>query len=190
MSMQCAARVGAALIGLSLFTGASSAALIASDNASDPAYVGGWNTGTNGGSGWGGGWVFRNGGNVEQVSPGGSFFGRFIGDSRGNNNPAGAGGDSNADGDINTPTNRAWALYAKTANEIYAVRPFSGALTVGQTVSFAFDNGNVDSTRVLGVRLLANASDIATRQFELRFVGGEQQLHGPRTSTQTAEFRS
>ena len=162
----------AAIVSLGVLNGSTaSAALVAFDNASDPAYVGGWNSGTNGGSGWGGGWTFRNGANAVQNSPSGSFFGRFTGSSLGNNQPANS--DSNADGDINTAGNKAWALYANTSNEIYAVRPFSGALSVGQSVWFEFDNGNVDATRVLGVRLLSNASDINTRQAEVRFVGGD-----------------
>ena len=163
----------ACALAASVATSSADASLIASDDASDPAYNDGWQSGDNGGSGWGGGWTFRNGGNVVQNNPSGSFFGAFVGDSRGNNNPAGASGDSNSDLDINSTGNKAWGMYANTANELYAVRPFSGALDVGQTVSFTFDNGNVDSTRVLGVRLLANAADIATRQFELRFVGGD-----------------
>jgi hypothetical protein len=162
----------AAVIVFGVFTcSTASAALLAGDSASDPAYNDGWQSGDNGGSGWGGGWTFRNGGNVVQNNPGGSFFGAFVGSSLANNNPGGS--DSNGDGDINTAGNKAWGMYANTSNEIYAVRPLSGSLSVGQSIWFEFDNGNVDSTRVLGVRLLANASDISTRQAEVRFVGGD-----------------
>lgn len=164
-----------AMMGMALFAGSASASLLAKDDASDPAYNDGWQTGDNGGTGWGGGWTFRNGGNAlipQPDPPTAAFQGTFIGDARGNNSPAGAGGDSNSDGDINV-LGEAWGMYANSANELYAIRPFSGALSVGQTVAFDFDNGNVDSTRVLGVRLLANTADISTRQVELRFVGGD-----------------
>jgi hypothetical protein len=165
----------AALMALGTLANTARASLWAVDNASDPAYADGWQAGDNGGFGWGGGWSFRNGANTIVTPPDAnvSFYGAFVGDSRGNNNPAGASGDSNGDGDINTTGNKSWGLYANTSNEIYAIRPLAGAMSVGQILRFSFDNGLVDSTRVLGVRLLNSASDIASRQFEVRFVGGD-----------------
>lgn len=165
----CAA-VSAASV--SLFSCGAQAATIATDSAANAAYNDGWQSGDNGGTGWGGGWTFRNGGNVVQTNPAGSFFGTFVGSSLGNNNPANS--DSNGDGDINSPiVNRAWGMYANTANELFAVRPFNAPLQIGHTVKWDIDNGNVDSTRVLGLRFLSNASDINTRVFEARFVGGD-----------------
>ena len=159
-----------------IITSSASASLIAQDDASDPAYADGWTSGDNGGSGWGGGWTFRNGANTQLFPPDGnsSFYGSFANTSLGNNNPAGVSGDSNLDGDIDTIGDEAWGLYANTSNEIYAVRPFSGALSIGQTVAFDFDNGNVTTGGVLGVRFVSNVSAPASsREFEVRFVGGD-----------------
>src|SRR5687767_10700826 len=113
------------------------AALIASDDASQVAYADGWQVGDDGGSGWGGGWSFRSNTNAAITATNGNR-GWFVSSSLNNNSPAGS--DPNADGDINTTGNRAWGLYSNTANtnEIYAVRPFSGALDVGQTIEFDF----------------------------------------------------
>jgi hypothetical protein len=157
-------------------TTSASASLIAYDDASDPAYADGWTSGDNGGTGWGGGWSFRNGANTQLFPPdaNSSFYGTFVNTSLGNNNPAGVSGDSNTDGDIDTVGDEAWGLYANTSNEIYAVRPFSGALTVGQSLSFEFDNGNVTTGGVVGVRLVSNVNAPASsREFEFRFVGGD-----------------
>src|SRR5207253_5761968 len=113
------AHICAAIIGLGLIANAASASLFAVDTASDAAYNDGWQSGDNGGFGWGSGWSFRNGANAvipQPDPPTASFQGGFIGDSRGNNSPAGAAGDSNSDGDINTAGNKAWGISANNAN--------------------------------------------------------------------------
>ena len=165
-------RAAACAASLLLISSGVHAATIATDSAASAIYNDGWQSGDNGGTGWGGGWTFRNGGNAVQTNPGGAFFGVFVGSSLGNNSPANS--DSNGDGDINSPVvNRAWGMYANTSNELYAVRPFAAPLQVGQTVKWDMDNGNVDSTRVVGLRFLSNANDINTRVFEARLVGGD-----------------
>jgi hypothetical protein len=143
--------------------------IIASDKESDPAYSAGWGPGTNGGSGWGGAWTFRDQANVVITATTASH-GWFTATSTGNETT-----DTNADGDIETPSvaGKAWGLYSNAAaNDIYAVRPLASALQVGQTLSADIDNGNVATSQVVGLRLLTNSSDITTRDFELRFVGG------------------
>jgi hypothetical protein len=133
--------------------------LLGSDSAADPAYNGGWTSGSNGGTGFGA-WSF--------VTNAPGSKGTFM-SSSGNNGD----GDGNSSGDINT-AGRAWGTFANGGGEIFAVRPFTGALSVGQTFSINMDNGFIDSTRVVGVRLTSNLSilDNATREFEFRFVGG------------------
>jgi hypothetical protein len=181
------AGIGAAA--LFLFLSGANAATIATDNAANAPYNDGWGNGDNGGTGWGGGWTFRNGGNAVQNILNSGFFGTFVNSSLGNNNPGGS--DSNGDGDINSPVaNRAWGMYANTANELYAIRPFAAPLQVGHTVKWDIDNGNVDGTRVLGLRFLSNAADINTRVFEARFVGGDTfyTLIGTPNQTTTIPF--
>src|SRR5262245_3088189 len=92
------------------------AAAIAIDTASDAAYGDGWQPGDNGGSGWGGGWTFRNQTNVILATTNGSR-GWFIGNSINNNS---GGTDSNGDGDINTPTNKAFGVYSNATDQVYA----------------------------------------------------------------------
>lgn len=170
--------VGLSVVGV-LFGGTSAlATIIAQDNADDPAYAT-WDPGDNGGFGFGGGWTFRNQSNVVLTSTN-SQRGWFAADSRGNNNPAGAGGDSNGDFDINTPASaagKAWGLYSNgtTLDQVYAIRPFNGDLLVGDTVSWYMDNGNITSTQVVGLRFLSNPADITSRVFEVRFVGGDSE---------------
>jgi hypothetical protein len=185
-------RLGAiAAVVVGMIAGTASASLLAQDSAAEAAYGDGWQPGDNGGSGWGGGWTFKSSSNAT-ITTGDSNRGFFFFDSRDNNNPAGAGGDSNGDGDINSANDRAWGLYANSASEIYAVRPFSGALSVGQTVAFDFDNGNITSGGVVGVRLVSDANNPATsREFEIRFVGGDSfynHTNGGGFSTSTMGF--
>jgi hypothetical protein len=164
-----------AVLLICLTSAPSWAAFIASDDASDPAYVT-WDPGDNGGSGWGGGWTFRNQSNVVMTTTNGNR-GWFVADSRNNNSPAGAGGDSNGDFDINTPdsgSGKAWGLYSNSTDQVYAIRPFGGGpLAVNDVFSFDFDNGNIAPSQVVGVRLLSDANDVNSRVFELRFVGGD-----------------
>ena len=131
------------------------AASVAFDSASNSPYNDGWNTGDNGGSGWGGGWT------LSGVS---GFSGQFMSTSTGNGN-----GDGNSDGDIDT-SGRSWFQFAHTSNTAGAIRPFSGALSVGQTFSIAFDNGFIQNGGTVGFGL-QNAS--GNNVFEYYFSGGQ-----------------
>ncbi|MCA6485317.1 MAG: hypothetical protein IM547_07905 [Chitinophagaceae bacterium] len=77
----------------------------------------------------------------------------------------GNGGTFTASSDIGT----AWGLFANGGGLTSAVRPFAGPLAVGNTVSFAFDNGNIDNNQRVGVRLRNSSNNILT---EFRFTGG------------------
>lgn len=138
------------------------AAGLASDNASDTAYDDQWQNGDNGGSGWGGGWILSPNGNTGNA-------GHFIFDSNQNGTNAGPG--------INTPVNRAWGLYSNSLATADGVRPFSGALSVGQTFSIDMDNGFIDGDGTNGTGPdgvvgfgLQNAS--GQNLWEMFFVGG------------------
>jgi hypothetical protein len=182
----------ATVFGAMLIAERAVASLAANDSAADAAYNGGWGPGTNGGTGWGGAWTFRNQANTLITTTNGSR-GWFTGNSLGNNF-----GEPNqptaSDEDINTPTSggRAWGLYSNTGgtDQIYAIRPFSGALNVGDTVSWYMDNGNIDPGQVVGVRLLSDSNDVNSRVFEVRFVGGDSfyTLVGTPNQTSTIGF--
>ncbi len=153
-----------ALAPLILASSAEGAAL-ASDNASAYAYDDGWTTGDNGGSGFGA-WT---------VSATSGSGGRFIGSSTANADGLdnGTQGGVASDGDINTTTGpnpdqsgspdpnstagRAWGLFANSGAISNAVRPFTGTLSIGQTVNFSFDNGYFAGT--VGVGLQNAAGD-------------------------------
>lgn len=139
------------------------AALIGYDDASDPAYAGGWTNGSNGGFGFG----------PWQISATGANSGWFIGDSNGNGSGAGPG--------INTPVNRAWGMWANDSSggsnppgpgAVVASRRFAnGPMNVGDTFSIDIDNGWIDNGRSVGFGL---ASPTGMWQFEFMFAGGGQ----------------
>ena len=128
------------------FVTAANAQIVATDNASNPAYDDGWAAGDNGGTGFGA-WT--------TVTQG------FIGSSNQNGNaPSGnidTGGES-------------FGLFSNTGapGTAQAIRPFSSALTVGQTFSLDFDNGFVASGGAQGFSLLSGG----TIRFEFYFAGG------------------
>jgi hypothetical protein len=161
--------VGTTFLALLTFPSAQAATTIAFDSQADPAYST-WDPGDNGGFGWGGGWTFRDQANsILTVTD--SRKGWFVASSTNNNSIT---GDSNGDGDINSAsTGRAWGLYSNTTtNDIYAIRPLATSLSVGETISLDLDNGSIASSQVVGFRLLTNPSDINSRDWEFRFVGG------------------
>jgi len=179
-----------AIAGSLIFSSRSPGALIvAADNAANAPYTT-WDPADNGGFGWGSGWTFRNQSNTALTTTSGSR-GWFVGTSLSNNSPSGS--DSNADGDINTPNpaGRAWGVYSNATDQVYAIRPFQSALTVGQTLRWSMDNGAVASGGVVGLRLLSNAADINSRVFETRFVGGDSNytvVASPSNITSTIPF--
>jgi hypothetical protein len=127
-------------------------AQLASDNAADPAYSGGWTNGSNGGTGWGGGWILL----------ANNSAGYYIGSSTANN----PSGDLNHDGDINTPANAtgsAWGLFFHGTGFADAVRPFAGSLAIGQTFLISMDNGN--TSQVAGFGLQNSSGDYVWKFF-------------------------
>jgi hypothetical protein len=102
-------------------------ASLAFDSAADSVYDNGWQNGDNGGTGWGGGWEF-------------SGIGPFFVSTSTTNGV----GDPANDGDIDTQ-GRAWGTWTFTpvnsTHENNATRPFSGALSIGQSFVVDFDNG-------------------------------------------------
>ena len=129
------------------------------DSAADPTYnvqpggPTGWITGSSGGYGFGSWQAFN--------TPPGRALGS-VGSSTTNGT-----GDTDNDGDINTPRNasgRAWALTAADAGSngiggsVDAVRPFDGPLNVGQTFTIDFDNGLIADPLVNGTPHPGNVS--------------------------------
>jgi hypothetical protein len=119
-----------------LVAGAASAQ-IASDNAGNAAYSGGWSVGTNGGTGFGA-WAFNN-------SPGSGSAGVFIGD------PSTAG--------ISGMSSNSFGFYANplgSGANAEVSRTLSSALQAGQTFSFQWglnwDSGNATSNRGFNLR--------------------------------------
>jgi hypothetical protein len=145
--------------------GQSRAASHASDNASNGPYVDGWQMGDNGGFGFAPWALAANGG----------FVG--IGSSTANGDTAAPAGD------IDSAGGRAWAMGSKSGAEPgplgqpRAIRPFVGALSVGQHVSFDLDGyayvANSDELRVN----LENAA--GARWFMAIFAGGIVVSDGP-----------
>lgn len=123
------------------------------DDASQPAYSGGWLTGTNGGT------QFLSWSLIATGVPANSAF--FIGNS--NSNAAGAGPG------INSGAGVAWGMFANGSNAAIATRPFVSALPVGQTFGVQMDNGFVDTSSSAGFSL---ADNLGVVRFSFRFVGG------------------
>ncbi|MBU0676821.1 MAG: hypothetical protein KJ626_01785 [Verrucomicrobia bacterium] len=121
-------------------------AVIATDTASNTEYTDGWDNGDNGGSGWGGGWSLTtsggSAGHFHAETPGNSFL--SIG----------------ADG---------WGLWANSGDTSVAVRAFSQAMSVGDTLSLKFDNNYIDTGKAVGICLQNNAGDDL---LVFKFVGG------------------
>jgi hypothetical protein len=130
---------------MALSAGAAQGALVASDNASDAVYNDGLQSGDNGGTGFQP-FILENGN-------------AFIGNSQNN-------GFQN--GNINSAGDEAFGQYDTQT----LTRPFTGALSVGQTFSIDFDNGFLGNGEVAEVRL-ANAS--GAQLFSFGFTGGEQE---------------
>ena len=144
---------------LALPTLTASAAQIASDNASQPAYADGWQAGDNGGSGFGPWTITSTAGGLTAI------------------------GSSTANGDMQPPTGdidsaggRAWAISGVPQNNrLFAIRPLTGALAVGQLLSFDVDGvcggPNSEDMNVT----LGNAGeerwalDIATTSIHMRY---------------------
>ncbi len=139
---------------LAASAGQANAALLASDTASASAYDDGLQNGDNGGTGFGA-WTGRD------PATDGSTKGIFIGNSTTNG--------SGTSGGINT-SGEAFALYANSSATASVVRPFTGALTVGQTFKIALDNGFLDTGATVGLGLQTSGG---TNRLEFYYIGGD-----------------
>ncbi len=80
----------------------------------------------------------------------------------------GGGGTFNGGSDIG----QAWGIWSQ-GGLTSAVRPFAGPLAMESTVSFAYDNGGIETNgNKVGVRLRNSSNNILT---EFRFIGGDTQ---------------
>lgn len=153
--------------GIVLIGTSANAAMIASDNASDPAYSaanGYWTTGDNGGTGFGA-WTIDDGNG-----------GHFTGSSNGNDAFGGVG-------NINTGSpGLSFGLYNAGNSSASASRSFTGgALSIGQSFKISTDNGGIDTDRTVGFAL-TDAS--GNRRFEFSFLGGGSKYQVKGSSTQ------
>lgn len=143
------------LTGLLGFCSSALGAINASDEANNYATSGqpAWANGTNQGSffqPWSG------------LSTNGGGFGFFTGTST-NNDASGTGTN------INSANGLSFGLYANSGNTSQAIRPFTGALTIGQSVVIRMDNGSIDPGNAVGFGL-QDASGV--NAFEFFFQGG------------------
>ncbi len=164
------AAVFSIIFGLALGSVAN-AALIASDSAADSAYDSGWVDGSNGGTGFGP-WSL----NVSIQD--GDRNGFFMGSSANNG--------SAPSGNIDT-AGRSWGMYANGSDAVLnalavAYRPFTGSLSVGQTLTLAMDNGFIDNSYMVGFSLMnadpatpipVGALPNSNTRFSFSFTGGE-----------------
>ncbi|HTV39016.1 MAG TPA: S53 family peptidase [Candidatus Sulfotelmatobacter sp.] len=134
------------------------------DDASQPAYAGGWFYGDNGGIGFSP-WIFTGIGPINS-----QWNGFYIGSSTNNGGGEGPGIDVNGD---------SWGIYANNGNYATAYRAFAyGPLQAGQTFSFSMDNGYIDSGNWVGFALRnGNATDgpldnTTGWRFQFVFFGG------------------
>lgn len=134
------------------------AATTGSDNAAAYSGANNWSP-ANGGSGFGA-WVFSNTGTPNQS-------GNFIGSSTSN---GGTGGGTNGSSlGIDTSGN-AWGLYGNSGQTANATRPFTGTLSIGQTVSIDIDQGFEQGGSVVGIGLQNGAG---SNLVEVYYAGGD-----------------
>ncbi|PWU09015.1 MAG: hypothetical protein C5B50_28095 [Verrucomicrobia bacterium] len=135
--------------------------VLASDNASDPAYNAGWASAV---AGFGlGPWT------LNTTSGSGGFF---VYDSSTNG--------SGSSGNINTAGNKSWGMFANSGKLSEALRSFNMPLAVGQTFKVDMDNGYINNASqnggskgpgIVGVSLRNGNSD----RFVFYFQGGDTQ---------------
>jgi hypothetical protein len=161
MMKQLAVGLIGVLAAFCLSTRQAGAVLVASDDASDPTYNNGWGTDDNGGTGFSA-W---------------SSLGH-------SNSPTGSAGvfiaNNSGDSQINTAGD-AFGLYANGGGVSQAIRSFTNAINVTDTVSLAMDNGFIDGGGTVGFGLQSSGG---TNLFEFYFANGNpnyqvSQLGGP-----------
>lgn len=143
------------------------AALVASDNASDPAYSDGWQQGDDGGTGWGGGWTINPNPNTGNA---GVFV--FTSTQNGDGLDNSTFGGVTGDGDIDSIGGNAWGMYGNGGGVSEAFRPFNGALSINQTFQIDMDNGFIDSGggQTVGMAMRDNNGN---NRLEIYFQGGD-----------------
>jgi hypothetical protein len=142
------------IIAVALLAAATSHAAVVNgiDQASDPAYDGGWNNGTDGGTASTfGAWL---------LTSEGANSGRFIGSSITVGSP---GADINSAGE-------SFGMFGHTGQASEAFRDFNGnALAVGQTFSFDMAVNFRNGQKGVDIR---NSSDVAIFNFNIGNLGG------------------
>lgn len=144
--------LGAVALLAELLLGSSSlhAAAIAADNAGNPSYADGWQASENSGVGF-----------QPWIGPGNSAGGGF-----------GGGFLSTGNGAVNIGSganNAAFGIYGNAGGVGEAIRPFTGALNVGQTFELDMDNQGIDNGGTVGFGLQNSAGE---NLVEFYFVGG------------------
>ena len=137
-----------ALIAIAALSRQVPAAVVAADDASDPAYSGNWFSGLNGGFGfdpW----------SISGIGNGGGFF------------SSGASLDNIGTG--GSPGN-AFGLYGNGGGIGQAIRPFTNSLAIGDTFSIAMDNGFIESGGTVGFGLQNSSGENLA---EFYFKGGD-----------------
>lgn len=134
-------RLSASIFLLALLSAGAFAASVASDNATNSAYAGNnWAAASNGGSGFGA-WSFTTTGTA----------GRYIGGTA-----------------LGSTTFGIWAV-SGAGNGSYALRPFTGTMTSGQTFSVTLAHTTtIDTGASVGLSLM----DGGTGRITLKFTGG------------------
>jgi hypothetical protein len=148
--------LGVLLLGITVVV--ANAAAPASDKASNTPYEPGntWVNSQNGGTGFGA-WVLTSGTNSG-----------FFMDTSSNN------GAMPPSGNIDT-AGKSWGMFANSGDTASAVRPFTGPsngrqLAVGQSISLAMDNGNIQTGGMVGFAL---NDGLGAARFEFYYLGGD-----------------
>jgi hypothetical protein len=131
--------------------GAARALVIAGDDASQSAYIDGWQNGDNGGSGFN---AWTNIGNQSGSGSGGGFL-----------------ASNNSNSQINS-SGEAWGIFGNGGGVGQAFRPFAPGSTLqpGWTFSLDMDNGFIDTGGTVGFGLQNSSSQNLAEFF---FVGGD-----------------
>jgi hypothetical protein len=149
MLKQLAVCLVSVLATLSLSIHHAGAVLVASDDASQAAYNDGWQVGDNGGSGFAAWSTINN-------QSGSGFGGGF-------HTTANPASQINVGGE-------AFGVFGNSNGVGQAIRSFSNAINVSDTISLAMDNGSIDNGGTVGFGLQNSSGN---NLFEFFFVGGE-----------------
>lgn len=117
-------------------------------------------------------------GGVVGAGGGGFFMASSVGN--GNGLDDGVAGGVPGDGDIDTinafiPGAVAWGMFSGAATTVEMVRPLSGPMTIGETISIDFDNGFIGPGGAVGITLQTGVGlglGAGATAFEFLFFGG------------------